>query len=101
VDLRQIWRSLPRYQQVLARLYAHPAGEGLTVDQQRQMPALAQIEDPDGRLASALAALAPGEQTAFVLVDPRGFAMLRYAPGYDPRDVRHDLDHLLRRFVPN
>lgn len=101
VDLRQIWRSLPRYQQVLARVYAHPDGQGLTADQQRQMPALVQMEDPDGRLASALAATAPGQQTAFVLVDPRGFAMLRYAPGYDPRGVRDDLDHLLRRFVPS
>ncbi|GAB4349624.1 MAG: hypothetical protein Kow0073_03360 [Immundisolibacter sp.] len=101
VDLRQIWRSLPRYQQALVRLYAHPDGQGLTAAQQRQMPALVQMRDPDGRLAAALASVAPGQQTAFVLVDPRGFAMLRYAPGYDPRGVREDLDHLLRRFVPN
>ncbi|HCZ49376.1 MAG TPA: hypothetical protein DCZ11_10255, partial [Gammaproteobacteria bacterium] len=29
VDLRQIWRSLPRFQQALGRVYVHPVGQGL------------------------------------------------------------------------
>lgn len=101
VDLRQIWRSLPRFQQALGRLYVHPASQGLGEEQQRQMPELVQLEDPKGELQAALAAVAPGEETALVLLDPGGLAVLRYAPGYDPRGVRDDLDHLLRRFVPN
>jgi hypothetical protein len=35
------------------------------------------------------------------MVDPRGFAMLRYRKDYDARAARGDIEHLLRRFVPN
>lgn len=50
----------------------------------------------DGRLQSALVAPpgAPGD--AAWLVDPNGFVVLRYAPGFDPGDLRADLARLLR-----
>ncbi len=100
-DLRQTWRSLPRYQEALVRIYVHPPGQGLSAEQRQQQPGLIEIEDPDGRLLAALASAAPPGDTAFMLVDPPGFAMLRYGKGYQPRAARKDIDHLLRRFVPN
>ena len=101
VDLRQIWLSLPRYQDALVRLYVYPAGRGMTADRLDQLQGLVAVEDPDGHLLAALAGAAPPADTAFMLVDPRGFAMLRFRKDYDPRAVRQDIDHLLRRFVPN
>lgn len=101
VDLRQIWRSLPRYQDAMLRIHVHPAGRGLSADRLAQQPGLLEIEDQDGHLLAALAGAAPPADTAFVLVDPRGFAMLRYRKDYDPRAARKDIDHLLRRFVAN
>ena len=49
----------------------------------------------------ALSEAASPSDTAFVLVDPRNFAMLRFRKDYDPRAARKDIDHLLRRFVAN
>jgi hypothetical protein len=101
VDLRQIERSLPRYQEALARLYVHPPGQGLTAERLQEQAGMVQFEDQNGRLLAALAAAAPPSDTAFLLVDPRSFAMLRFRKDYDPRAARRDIDHLLRRFVAN
>ena len=51
--------------------------------------------------SAALAAAASPADTAFVMIDPRGHAMLRYGKDYEPRAARRDIDHLLRRFVSN
>lgn len=100
VDLRQIWLSLPRYQDALVRLHVYPAGRGLAADRLAQLQGVVAVED-NGHLLAALAVAAAPADTAFTLVDPRGFAMLRFRKDYDPRAVRKDIDHLLRRFVPN
>ena len=39
---------------------------------------------------------AAGEGDAAWLVDPNGFVVLRYAPGFDPGDLRTDLARLLK-----
>ncbi|MDD3650246.1 hypothetical protein [Immundisolibacter sp.] len=101
VDLRQIARSLPRYQDALVRVYVHRPGQALAPTRLQEQAGLLDFEDGDGRLLAALAGAAPPADTAFVMVDPRGFAMLRYRKDYDPRAARKDIDHLLRRFVPN
>lgn len=101
VDLRQIWRSLPRYQEALARLYVHPPGQGLSAERLQEQAGMVQFEDRNGRLLAALGDAASPSDTAFVLVDPRNLAMLRFRKDYDPRAARKDLDHLLRRFVAN
>lgn len=101
VDLRQIWRSLPRYQEAMTRLYVHAPGQGLSAERLEEQPGMVQFEDRDGRLLAALADAAPPSDTAFVLVDPRDFAMLRFRKDYDPRAARKDIDHLLRRLVAN
>jgi hypothetical protein len=101
VDLRQIERSLPRYQEALTRLYVHPPGQGLGAERLQEQAGMVQFEDQNGGLLAALAAAAPPSDTAFVLVDPRSFAMLRFRKDYDRRAARRDIDHLLRRFVAN
>jgi hypothetical protein len=101
VDLRQIWRSLPRYQDVLVRILVHPPGHALSAKQREDQPKLQEIEDTDGRLLVALAPTLQPANTAFVLIDPRGLVILRFGNDFDRRSARKDIDHLLRRFVPN
>ena len=51
---------------------------------------------PDPRLIAALSgADDPGGDPVW-LVDPNGFVVLRYAPGFEPGDLRTDLAKLLR-----
>lgn len=100
-DLRQIARSLPRYTDSMARVYLYPPKGELAAGRVREQDGLQPVEDADGRLLAAVAAAAPPDDTAFLMVDPGGRAMLRYRKDYDPRAARKDIDHLLRRFVPN
>jgi cytochrome oxidase Cu insertion factor (SCO1/SenC/PrrC family) len=46
--------------------------------------------------AAAPTAPASGEQPAVYLVDPHGYLVLRYAPGFDPVGLRADLKRLLK-----
>lgn len=101
IELRQIWLSLPRYQDALVRVYVYPPGQGLSAGRLDELQGVVAVEDADGLVLAALAAAAPPDDTAFTLVDPRGFAMLRFRKDYEPRAARKDIDHLLRRFVPN
>ncbi len=101
VDLRQVVRSLPRYQDLLARAYVHPPGAALDAERVQELDGVQPIEDVDGRLLAALVGAAPAPDSAFAMVDPAGFAMLRYRKDYDPRAARKDIEHLLRRVAPN
>ena len=101
IDVRQIVRSLPRYQDRLARAYVHPPGAALGAERIQELDGVQSIEDTDGRLLTTLASAAPAQDTAFAMVDPSGFAMLRYRTDYDPRAARKDIEHLLRRLAPN
>ncbi|MGY0504760.1 hypothetical protein [Luteimonas sp. e5] len=66
------------------------------------MPAVArQGESPQralhdsAELRAALPGLASDGPTTYI-VDPNGFAVLRYAPGHEPEHLRSDLSKLLR-----
>ncbi len=50
----------------------------------------------DARLEAALAKPPGTDGDAAWLVDPNGFVVLRYAPGFDPGDLRTDLARLLK-----
>lgn len=50
----------------------------------------------DERLQDALVPPQQGQGDAAWLVDPNGFVVLRYAPGFDPGDLRTDLARLLK-----
>lgn len=58
--------------------------------------------DPDGRARQRLAGLSGKDGVAFgaaggqaFVLDPASHIILRYAPGFDPRDLSQDLDRLL------
>jgi len=50
----------------------------------------------DERLQAALVQPPASQGDAAWLVDPNGFVVLRYAPGFDPGDLRTDLARLLK-----
>ena len=50
----------------------------------------------DARLQAALLQPEGAQGDAAWLVDPNGFVVLRYAPGFDPGDLRTDLARLLK-----
>lgn len=50
----------------------------------------------DERLQGALVGPPGAQGDAAWLVDPNGFVVLRYAPGFDPGDLRTDLARLLK-----
>lgn len=58
------------------------------------------IVQPDPALRAALARVdgAPGERKGVpvYVVDPNGFVILRYAPGFDPGYLREDMARLLK-----
>jgi hypothetical protein len=101
IDLRQIVRSLARYEDRLARAYVYAPGAGLEAARVREQDGVHAVEDTDGALLTALNGAAPANDTAFAMVDPAGYAMLRYRKDYDARAARRDLEHLLRRLAPN
>lgn len=51
---------------------------------------------PDPRMMAALAGHDDTRGDPAWLVDPNGFVVMRYAPGFDPGDLRADLAKLLR-----
>ena len=50
---------------------------------------------PRGKGAADVVGATPADDAAW-LVDPNGFVVLRYAPGFDPGDLRTDLARLLK-----
>jgi hypothetical protein len=58
------------------------------------------VVQPDPALRAALPRVdgAPGERTGVpvYVVDPNGFVILRYAPGFDPGHLREDMARLLK-----
>ncbi|MGE0811284.1 MAG: hypothetical protein AB7N69_11835 [Immundisolibacter sp.] len=101
IDLRQIVRSLPRYQDRMARAYVHAPGAQLGAERVQELDGVHAVEDADGALLDAIESAAPAQETAFAMVDPAGYAMLRYRRDYDARAARKDIEHLLRRLASN
>ena len=59
------------------------------------MPALHALR-PDPALLAALPRAADPAGTPVYVIDPNGFVILRYAPGFDPAGLRADLAKLLK-----
>jgi hypothetical protein len=55
-----------------------------------------QAMDPASSLVEALPEAAGGEGLAVYLIDPSGFLVMRYPPGFDPAGLRKDLARLLK-----
>lgn len=58
-------------------------------------PSLRQLK-PDVALRDRLPRVDAGDGTAVYVIDPNGFVVLRYAPGFDPGGLRTDLARLLK-----
>lgn len=59
-------------------------------------PATLRLVAPDADLRANLPRVAAGNGAPVYVVDPNGFAILRYAPGSDPAGLRSDLAKLVK-----
>ncbi|MEJ2383468.1 MAG: hypothetical protein P8Y54_03630 [Xanthomonadales bacterium] len=96
--LRQIHRAAGRDRSRLRILLVH--GPQTTVDAARIEaihPAFLLAVDTDGRLLDTLAGIAgdTGAPGHTYLMDPLGNIMMFYRAGYDPNDLKKDLERLL------
>lgn len=58
-------------------------------------PSLRQLQ-PDAALRDRLPGASAADGTLVYIIDPNGFVVLRYAPGFDPAGLRTDLVRLLK-----
>lgn len=89
-DLDTVWRLFGRNADRVHVLWLGPLPESAV--RNRALRALA--EDPALR-AALPRANDPARATVYV-VDPNGFVILRYAPGFDPAHLREDMNRLLK-----
>lgn len=89
-DLDKVWRLMNKDADRVHVLWAGavPAGTAL--------PTQVRVVRADDGLRAGLAGSAAAAGDAAWLVDPNGFVVLRYAPGFDPGDLRSDLARLLK-----
>lgn len=89
-DLDKVWRLMTKDADRVHVLWAGalPAG-------QVPPPEVRLLRADDGLRAGLARWNEPGGDAAW-LVDPNGFVVLRYAPGFDPGDLRTDLARLLK-----
>lgn len=94
-ELDTVWRLMGRNADRVHVLWAAPLPPGATTDREVRL-----VRADEGlRAGLARWQLSPAEQArgdAVWLVDPNGFVVMRYAPGFDPGDLRSDLARLLK-----
>ena len=94
-DFDKVWRLMTKDADRVHVLWAGAAPAGVAMPGEVRM-----LRVDDGLRAGLLRwNIAPGESRsgdAAWLVDPNGFVVLRYAPGFDPGDLRTDLARLLK-----
>ncbi|KRD76010.1 hypothetical protein [Lysobacter sp. Root983] len=59
-------------------------------------PTALRIVQPSPQLRTGLPRLDDPKGVPVYVIDPNGFVILRYAPGFDPADLREDLSRLLK-----
>ena len=88
-DLDKVWRLMTKDADRVHVLWAGAMPPGATVPDEVRL-----VRADDGLRAGLARWEEPGD--AAWLVDPNGFVVLRYAPGFDPGDLRSDLARLLK-----
>jgi len=88
-DLDKVWRLMSKDADRVHVLWAGAAPTGTT------FPAEVRLVHADDGLRAGLARADEAGDAAW-LIDPNGFVVLRYAPGFDPGDLRTDLARLLK-----
>ena len=89
-DFDKVWRLMTKDADRVHVLWAGAMPPGATVPDEVRV-----IRADDG-LRAGLARWEDASGDAAWLVDPNGFVVLRYAPGFDPGDLRSDLARLLK-----
>ena len=89
VDLDKVWRLMNKDADRVHLLWAGAAPRGVALPREVRL-----VRADDGLRAGLAGADAAGH--AAWLIDPNGFVVLRYAPGFDPGDLRTDLARLLK-----
>lgn len=89
-DLDKVWRLMTKDADRVHVLWAGALPAGVTP------PPEVRVVRADEGLRAGLARWNDPAGDAAWLVDPNGFVVLRYAPGFDPGDLRSDLARLLK-----
>lgn len=89
-DLDKVWRLMTKDADRVHVLWAGTLPAGMVPP-----PEVRVLRADDGLRAGLARWNEPGGDAAW-LVDPNGFVVLRYAPGFDPGDLRTDLARLLK-----
>ena len=89
-DFDKVWRLMTKDADRVHVLWAGAMPPGAKVPDEVRL-----VRADDG-LRAGLARWEEGGGDAAWLVDPNGFVVLRYAPGFDPGDLRTDLARLLK-----
>lgn len=89
-DFDKVWRLMSKDADRVHVLWAGDLPPGVAV------PGEVRLLRADDGLRAGLARWDDASGDAAWLVDPNGFVVLRYAPGFDPGDLRTDLARLLK-----
>ena len=89
-DFDKVWRLMTKDADRVHVLWAGAMPPGVAV------PGEVRLVRADDGLRAGLARWNEAGGDAAWLVDPNGFVVLRYAPGFDPGDLRTDLARLLK-----
>lgn len=89
-DFDKVWRLMTKDADRVHVLWAGTMPPGAVVPEEVRM-----VRADDGLRAGLVRWDDAGGDAAW-LVDPNGFVVLRYAPGFDPGDLRTDLARLLK-----
>ncbi|HWS78021.1 MAG TPA: hypothetical protein VN205_06555 [Thermomonas sp.] len=89
-DLDKVWRLMNKDADRVHVLWAGAVPTGVV------LPSEVRVVRADAGLRAGLAGSDAAGGDAAWLVDPNGFVVLRYAPGFDPGDLRTDLARLLK-----
>lgn len=89
-DLDKVWRLMTKDADRVHVLWAGALPPGIVVPEE-----VRPVRVDDGLRAGLARWNETGGDAAW-LVDPNGFVVLRYAPGFDPGDLRTDLARLLK-----
>lgn len=89
-DLDLVWQLFGRHADRVHTLWAGEVPEGIVSNRSLR------VIQADPALRAALPGVDDPAGVPVYVIDPNGFVILRYAPGFDPGDLRSDMVRLLR-----
>ena len=91
-DLDKVWRLMGRHADRVHLLWAGEVPAGVS------LPREVHVVRDEAALRAGLPRwdVDPALGEPLWLIDPNGFVFMRYAPGFDPGDVRTDLSRMLK-----